>query len=272
MQRGASFCGFSVLHFAVFRFNYFIHKFPNTMEQLPITTQKTIGETVAADYRTAAVFKQFGIDFCCGGKRSIEQVCRQKGIDPSLLEQALEKVRQSEGRPAMNYDAWDLGFLVDYIVNKHHVYVQERLPQLVEYADKVARVHGEKYPPNLEIAALVNTLRDELMGHLLKEENILFPYIKMMEKAQKAGQAAPQPPFGTAAGPINVMEAEHEVAGEIMQRIREITGNYDLPAEACNTWRVLWSLLPEFEEDLHEHVHLENNILFPKALEMEAGA
>jgi regulator of cell morphogenesis and NO signaling len=236
-----------------------------------LSLPKTIGETVAADYRTAAVFKEFGIDFCCGGKRTIEQVCLQKGIDPALLEQALEQAQRSEGRPAMNPDTWDLGFLADYIVNKHHVYVQERLPQLVEYADKVARVHGEKFSPNLEVAALVNTLRDELMAHMLKEEKILFPYVKAMVKAQKAGQTAPQAPFGTAAGPINVMEAEHEVAGEILRRIREITDNYNLPAEACNTWRVLWSLLSEFEEDLHEHVHLENNILFPKALEMEGA-
>lgn len=239
------------------------------MEQLPITTQKTIGETVAADYRTAAVFKQFGIDFCCGGKRSIEQVCEQKGIDPALLAQAIEEVQKTAGRSDLNYNSWSLSFLADYIVNKHHVYVRERLPQLLEYAEKVAKVHGEKFPPNLEVAALVNTLRDELMAHMHKEEHILFPYVKVLEQAQKAGQPAPQPPFGTVAGPINVMEAEHEVAGAIMQRIREITGDYNLPAEACNTWRVLWSLLPEFEEDLHEHVHLENNILFPKALAME---
>jgi len=224
---------------------------------------------VVADYRTAAVFKQFGIDFCCGGKRSIEQVCEQKGIDPALLEQALEEVQKTAGRSNMNYNDWSLSFLADYIVNKHHVYVRERLPQLVEYAEKVAKVHGEKFPPNLEIAALANTLRDELMGHMQKEELILFPYVKAMEQAQQAGQPAPQPPFGTVAGPINVMEAEHEVAGAILQRLREITDDYDLPAEACNTWRVLWSLLPEFEEDLHQHVHLENNILFLKALAME---
>jgi regulator of cell morphogenesis and NO signaling len=241
------------------------------MNQLPITTPKTVGETVAADYRTAAVFKQFGIDFCCGGKRSIDQVCEQKGIDPALLQQALEQAQIAAGRNEMNYDAWNLSFLADYIVNKHHVYVQERLPQLVEYADKVARVHGETFPPNLEIAALVNTLRDELMGHLLKEERILFPYVKAMEKALQEGQPKPVAHFGTAAGPVNVMEAEHEVAGEIMHRIREIANDYTLPEEACNTWRVLWSLLPEFEEDLHQHVHLENNILFPKALRMEEG-
>jgi regulator of cell morphogenesis and NO signaling len=241
------------------------------MEQLPITTTKTVGETVAANYRTAAVFKQFGIDFCCGGKRSIEQVCEQKGIDAALLQQALEQAQTAAGRSEMNYDAWNLSFLADYIVNKHHVYVQERLPQLVEYADKVARVHGEKFPPNLEVAALVNTLRDELMGHMLKEERILFPYIKVMEQAKQNGLPKPAPHFGTAAGPVNVMEAEHEVAGEIMKRIREITNDYTLPEEACNTWRVLWSLLPEFEEDLHQHVHLENNILFPKTLQMEEG-
>lgn len=239
------------------------------MEQLPITTQKTVGETVASDYRTAAVFKQFGIDFCCGGKRSIGQVCEQKGIDPMLLQQALEQAQTAAGRSEMNFDDWKLGFLADYIENKHHVYVQERLPQLVEYAGKVARVHGEKFPPNLEVAALVNTLRDELMGHLLKEERILFPYVRAMEKALLEGQPKPVPHFGTAAGPVNVMEAEHEVAGEIMHRIREITNDYALPEDACNTWRVLWSLLAEFEEDLHQHVHLENNILFPKALRME---
>lgn len=239
------------------------------MEQLPITTTKTVGETVAADYRTAAVFKQFGIDFCCGGKRNIEQVCEQKGIDPTLLQQALEQTKTTAGNSEMNYDAWNLSFLADYIVNKHHVYVQERLPQLVEYADKVARVHGEKFPPNLEVAALVNSLSDELMGHLLKEERILFPYIKVMEQAKQNGLPKPAPYFGTAAGPVNVMEAEHEVAGEIMKRIREITNDYTLPEEACNTWRVLWSLLSEFEDDLHQHVHLENNILFPKTLQME---
>lgn len=236
------------------------------MIPLSITTAKSVGEIVAEDYRTASIFKQYGIDFCCGGKKSLEQVCTSKGINTEELNKSLELVHSSTSRKEQNFDAWSLPLLSEYIVQKHHTYVREQLPLLEEYSNKIARVHGETHPENRQIAVLIGALSRELSNHLDKEEQILFPWIKKISNTSINHQSE-----AGLEGPVLQMEAEHEIAGEIMHQIRKLSQNYTLPKGACNTWRVLWSLLSDFEEDLHEHVHLENNILFPKALRLQMG-
>ena len=238
------------------------------IDQKKIQT-KTVGELVADDYRAAGVFKRYGIDFCCGGKKTVADVCEQKGVPLSELEEQLSHL---EGQPAMQrlqFNEWALPFLIDYIINIHHTYVQEKLPQLLEYSRKVAKVHGHAYPETITIADKLESLAEELFAHLRKEELILFPYVKELWKAMEAGEAVAAPPFQSAQNPIRVMEAEHEFAGASMAEIRELSSGFTPPEGACNTYRVLYALLEEFEEDLHRHVHLENNILFPQAVELE---
>lgn len=236
---------------------------------LDITIQPSVGEIVANDYRKAEVFKKYGIDFCCGGKNTIEYVCEKKGINQAELEIELETVNNLSQQPTHDFKSWSLPFLIDYIINVHHTYVTNKVGFIHQYAQKVARVHGHAAPENVEIANLLAALKKELLWHMQKEEKILFPYIKRMQIAFDNQQSITSPPFGTAQNPINMMEHEHENAGTIMAKIRELSNDFTPPDWACNTYKVLYSYLNEFESDLHQHVHLENNILFPKAIELE---
>lgn len=229
--------------------------------------QQTIGEIVAQDYRTAGVFKRFGIDFCCGGKRPLQETCAEKGIDAALVEQELSALQQQPTALQTSYQDWSADFLADYIVNRHHAYVRKAIPEITSFAEKVARVHGKRHPETLEIFYNWQALASEFTSHLLKEENILFPYIKQL--ANHNGNMPP--PFGTVQNPVRMMEMEHEDAGELMRTIRTLSSDFTPPEDACTTYRVLFSFLAEFEADLHEHIHLENNILFPKAIELETN-
>lgn len=235
----------------------------------PNIAQRTVGDIVADDYRLGAVFKRFGIDFCCGGGRTVQAACDKQGVAYDELEQALLAAQQSRTNGAPDVRAWEPGFLADYIVNVHHNYVRESLPVLIQFAQKVARVHGGNRPELVEIAKLVTEIAAELDEHTQKEEDILFPYIKELSSAQQNEAPAGQPAFGTVQNPIRVMEHEHDHAGALMRRIRTLSDDFTPPAEACNTYRALFAKLEEFEEDLHRHVHLENNILFPAALTLE---
>jgi regulator of cell morphogenesis and NO signaling len=234
-----------------------------------IDRNSRVGEIVAEDYRTAGVFKKYGIDFCCGGGRTLDEACKRGEVAVEELVNALEETAATAPGGGMNFNDWDTNFLIDFIVNKHHLYVREKLPELTAYADKVARVHGERHPETLDVARMWRDLADELSSHLEKEERVLFPYIKQQVRAQKTATPAPVAPFGTVQNPIRMMEVEHDVAGEIMRQINELTGGFTPPEDACMTYRVLYANLREFEENLHEHVHLENNILFPRAVAME---
>lgn len=230
----------------------------------------TVAELVAADYRKANVFNQFGIDFCCGGKKSVADVCAEKGIDLAELEQALA-LTSAQASTGIHWDfqKWDTAFLIDFIVQAHHQYVRAQLPRLIRFGEKVARVHGEKWPETVEIFGRVMDLNHELMAHMDKEEHVLFPFVKNLAAAAAGKVPMPRAPFGTVQNPVRMMEMEHETAGELMHQIRNLSNDYTPPAGACNTFRVWYALLGEFEEDLHLHVHLENNILFPRAVEME---
>jgi regulator of cell morphogenesis and NO signaling len=240
------------------------------MQTFEIKGTSKIGEIVAEDYRAAEVFRRYGIDFCCGGKKTLQQVCESKNIAVEEVVQALaDPLPETASGQALDFNHWDLDLLSDYIVKVHHRYVREKLPQIEEYSKKVALAHGPAYPETKEIALLVQSLMEEMTQHMRKEELILFPYIKALVETLLTGKPAVPPPFGTVKNPIRVMEAEHDAAGDIMKNIRMLSKDYALPSGACNTYRVLYALLEEFERDLHQHVHLENNILFPKAARLE---
>jgi len=229
---------------------------------------KTVAELVTEDYRTADVFKKNGIDFCCGGKVSVKEICLKKKVSYDEIVKQIENITK-EHNAAVNYNDWSVDFLADYIVEKHHGYVKNNIPLIMQYAEKVARVHGESSPETIEVRTLFEVIAQELSAHMQKEELILFPHIKKLGKAQKGEITYSAPPFGTIKNPIDMMELEHEQVGDFGKKIRLITNNYSPPEYACNTFRVLYAKLKEFEDDLHEHIHLENNILFPKALALE---
>lgn len=229
----------------------------------------TMGEMVAEDFRKAEVFRKYGLDFCCGGKITVQKACEKKGIDYKAVERDLEMLNKNTGSRNENFNEWELDFLCDFIVNNHHKYVSDSLPMLLEYSAKVARVHGEAHPETIDIAHFFKNVAEELMSHMPKEENVLFPYIKQLVTAKKSGTKVQRPSFGSIVNPINTMEAEHLAAGDDLERVHELSDNYQPPASACNTYRVLYAKLAEFEKDLHQHIHLENNILFKKAIELE---
>ena len=228
---------------------------------------RTVAEIVAENYKTADVFKKYGIDFCCGGQVSVSETCNKKDIDFSSIERELSDI-SLVATTSNNFNGWDLDFLIDYIVDVHHTYVSENILYIRQYADKVAKVHGNFYKEVVEIKELFDKVAEELMLHMHKEENILFPFIKVLVKAQNEKQRLQSFPFETIQNPICMMEMEHESVGNTFKKIAKLSNNYTPPPEACNTFNVLYSKLQEFEEDLHKHIHLENNILFPKAMKM----
>jgi regulator of cell morphogenesis and NO signaling len=236
-----------------------------------ITNETVIGELVAQDYRTAAVFKKNKIDFCCNGNRSIEDACNHKQLDSNLLIQQLEDAATQEQGAVIDFNSWALDLLADYIEKKHHRYVETKIPEITPFLEKVVRVHGERHPELVEIGQQFKASAGELSAHMKKEELILFPYIRKMIEVQTSGGTLAQAPFGTVQNPVRMMMQEHDIEGERFRKIAALTDNYTPPADACNTYRVTFALLKEFEEDLHLHIHLENNILFPKAIALETA-
>ncbi len=230
---------------------------------------ETLGQIAAKDLRKAQVFKKYGLDFCCGGKKTVKEACAEKGLDVTKVEQELQQADKLPASRPIPYGDWSLDFLADYIVNTHHSYVRKTLPDIKTYAEKVMKVHGNRHPELLRINQLVGEVNAELTGHLVKEEKILFPYIKALVAAKDNTQPLQAAHFGTVQSPINMMEMEHELVGRNLEEIRKLSNNYSLPEDACASYSLLYRMLDEFEEDLHLHIHLENNILFPKALEME---
>lgn len=230
---------------------------------------KTVGEIVRLDFRAADVFSNYGIDFCCGGKISVAEACSNAKTDESLVIRELENLKNQTGSAVHDFDSWNIGFLADYIQNTHHQYVSKAIPLILPLAQKVADVHGANHSEVVVINELFQDLSDELLAHMQKEEQILFPYIKKLVASESAGSCDDPACFGTIASPISVMEDEHENAGVILKQLSNLSDGYTTPEDACNTFRVLYGKLKEFEDDLHRHIHLENNILFPKAIELE---
>jgi regulator of cell morphogenesis and NO signaling len=230
---------------------------------------KSVGELVKLDFRAADVFSSYGIDFCCGGKISVAEACVSSGCDEQKVISDLEALQHQAGSAAHDFDSWKIDFLSDYIINTHHQYVTKTIPQILPLAQKVAEVHGAHHSEVVVIYDLFQQLANELLMHMQKEEMVLFPYIKKLVAAESAGSCNDPSCFGTIASPISVMEQEHETAGIILKQLYRLSDGYSAPEDACNTYRVLYGKLKEFEDDLHRHIHLENNILFPKAIELE---
>lgn len=224
--------------------------------------EQLLGNIVAADFRAASVLSKAGLDFCCGGSKTLDAACREKGI---RTEEIIEKLSDLENQPVIpgqNFNEWQPGFLSDYIVNVHHSYIRRTVPDLLFYTDKIMNVHGDRHPELSEVAGLFAKLSHELLLHLDREEKVLFPAIKEAVRTRSSEA------LKTIAGEMPGMSSEHEFVGGTMDKINEITGGYNVPADGCNTYAVTYRLLKEFEDDIHIHVHLENNILFPKSLKL----
>jgi regulator of cell morphogenesis and NO signaling len=229
------------------------------------TGNTTIGEIVAADYRTAQVFERHGIDFCCGGKVALATICTEKGLDPVVITRELEDVQREPAERSQNYSSWSLSFLADYIVNTHHVYLKENDEQIAAYARKIAGIHGARHPEVIEIAALFARIAADMSAHLQEEETIFFPALKRAETAKLSGAAPDGKDRETIRTSLLKLHREHEEIGDAVHLIRHLSRDYAIPDDVCNTFMVTYQKLKAFEDDLHKHVHLENNILFPKA-------
>ncbi len=234
-----------------------------------IQEDQIIGELVANDYRTASVFKKYGIDFCCQGNRTINDACEAKKIDEKSVIADINTLLNAKSDSGIDYQSWPLDLLAAYIEKKHHRYVEEKTLEIKPYLEKICRVHGGRHPELLEINEHFNATAGELAMHMKKEELLIFPYIKKMVKAQKEHTKVASPQFESIQFPIQAMMDEHLNEGERFRLIEELSNNYTPPEDACNTYRVTFALLKEFEQDLHLHIHLENNILFPNAIELE---
>ncbi|WP_258105506.1 iron-sulfur cluster repair di-iron protein [Marinoscillum sp. MHG1-6] len=223
--------------------------------------QSKVGQIVAANYRTSTVFTAHNIDFCCGGGVTLEQACKDKNAD---LNEVLRELEDSfKTRDTNDYQGLQPDGLVKMITNVHHSYVSATIPALEVYLGKLCRVHGERHPELLQIADLFKEGSRALLDHMKKEELVLFPYILAMVEAKKNGFSLSKPHFQNVENPIQVMEHEHDQEGMRFRIINELSNNYECPPDGCQTYRVTYAMLKEFEEDLHKHIHLENNILFP---------
>ncbi|MCO5249087.1 MAG: iron-sulfur cluster repair di-iron protein [Chitinophagales bacterium] len=228
----------------------------------PRDTGETIGDIVAKDLGKSEVFKKYGIDFCCNGKKTVKQACDSLSIDYRIVEQELRQTQSSAQGSYTNYSEWNIGFLADYVVNTHHAYLRNKLPEIKGYAAKVAQVHGAHHPELLKINDLYREVHDEFLAHIQEEEGIIFPKVKDIANGRK-------PKGDPFADLVKDAEAEHQSVGDKLDRIREISNNFEVPADGCTSYKLFYKMLDELEEDTHIHIHLENNIMFPKAVEIE---
>ena len=238
---------------------------------MQVDVNKTVRELALENPNTTRVFERLGIDYCCGGGKSLSEACAGAKLP---VERVLESLVNADPAPAAERD-WtqaSLDELVRHIVATHHQFVKQESPRLEQLAAKVASVHGQNHPEVRGIQATFGRLAAELAGHLMKEEQILFPFIVQMEQAAAQGRPAPPSPFGTVQNPIRMMMMEHDGAGEALRELRAGSADYTPPADACVTFHTFYSALAAFEADLHQHIHLENNILFPRAMRLEAAA
>jgi regulator of cell morphogenesis and NO signaling len=236
---------------------------------MKITPDKTIGSIVADDYRAASVLTAHGIDFCCKGGRTIEEVCRSKGLDPAELTKEIITVLQRDADVGEAYKSWTLTQLTDHIEMVHHRYVEAQTAVLKIYLNKLCKVHGAEHPELFEILREFEECSEAMAVHMKKEELILFPFVRRMEKAQKEPTGLPAANFGTVENPVQMMMEDHEGEGERFRRIEALSKGYQNPPDGCATYSTAMNMLREFEQDLHMHIHLENNILFPRAIELE---
>lgn len=234
-----------------------------------ISKEHIVGEVVADNYKAASVFKENGIDFCCRGNRSIEDVCASNNLNADQLIDDLNTALATTHGGSEDYKSWPVDLLIDYIEKKHHTYVESKIAEIKPYLAKIVQVHGDENPELREIEKLFLESAGDLTLHMKKEEMILFPFVRKMADAAKKGNKLDRPHFDTVENPVAMMRHEHDDEGVRFRKIAALSDNYQPPATACNTYKVTFALLQEFENDLHLHIHLENNILFPQAIRME---
>jgi len=230
-----------------------------------------VTDIVTHDYRTADVFRKYKIDYCCGGKWPLDSVCQNKNINTLEVVEELQKiVNQSSSNAAIDFDSWDVDFLADYILNVHHSYLKKALPETQEQVNKFLDEHRKKFPELGEIETIINQFMNEIPPHMKQEEEVFFPYIKQIYYAHKHHESYARLLVRTLRKPIEeVMEKEHKTTGTNLNKLRSITNNYAPPANACLTHKITFAKLKELDKDLVQHIHLESNILFPKAIKME---
>lgn len=234
-----------------------------------LDTAKTVREIAVEMPHATRVFEKFGIDYCCGGAKTLEQACNAANLQVEAVLSSLEA--PAAPAAAQEWSTGPLGELIKHIVDTHHNYVKSETPRLDALIAKVCGVHGKNHPELLEVQKVFRGLGAELSSHMMKEENILFPYLARMEQTIQSGRPSMRPPFGTVENPIHMMMMEHDSAGDALRELRRLTTDYAPPADACISYQTLYKALADYEADLHQHIHLENNILFPRAVEMEKG-
>jgi len=236
-----------------------------------IVTTKTVGEIAVEMPSATREFEKLGIDYCCGGSRTLGEACAEAKIS---VDEALARLEESatsvQTEASQDWQTPLLADLIAHITTTHHVFVREESPRIEALAAKVVGVHGKNHPELLQVKEIFSALAAELSVHLMKEEQILFPYVLHMEENALAGEPVPPALFGTVVNPIRMMMQEHDGAGDSLRALRTITNDYKLPEDACISYRTLYQALQGYEADLHQHIHLENNILFPRAVAMEA--
>jgi regulator of cell morphogenesis and NO signaling len=246
-----------------------------TMETL-ITAQTTVRDVVAKYPKARAVFEKYGIDYCCGGEKKIEEAVQGK---PVTFEELSAELNDAMNRPwaaddtARDWSTASLSELADYIEESHHIFMKAQLPRLRDILMAVEQAHGKRHGEMLkELRGIYDGLQWEIGQHLMKEELVLFPFIRRVETFVHEGGEEPIVHCGTIQNPIRQMEHEHENAGEALAKMRRLTSDYLLPEDACSTFLALYEGLEAMEADLHEHIHLENNILFPRSVELECAS
>jgi regulator of cell morphogenesis and NO signaling len=228
----------------------------------------TIAEIVAQDFRASDVFRKHQIDFCCGGKIKLQDIENHYPVKPAMLAAELNTLLENQQSTAFAYNDWDLDFLADFIERTHHKFVRTEIPVLTAYLTKIAEVHGENHPELPEVKTLFDGAAAALLAHLEEEEKVLFPLVRELAKSNQ--QAANNEQKAILTKKLSQLIEEHENEGTRFKTIARLTSNYNIPADACNTYMVALSKLEAFEKDLHQHIHLENNILFPKTIAQES--
>jgi len=238
-----------------------------------ISDTTTVRDLAAGVPGATRVFETFGIDYCCGGHRTLADACQEASLPVEDLTHSLEEAgRASQPGAERDWRQESLTALTEYIIDTHHLFTRQELDRLEKLFDKVYSRHGENHPELFEAQKTFYQLKQDLIPHMLKEEQVLFPYITRMEEAAGGGRAIPPPFFGTVQNPVRIMMLEHETAGGLLRALRATTGDYTTPADACVSYQTLYQALAGFEADLHQHIHLENNLLFLRAIEMEEAA
>ena len=240
---------------------------------MTLNTSTTVRELAVTEPTATRIFEKLKIDYCCGGGRTIEDACASAGVKTEDVWQLLEEARSAQtSNEAIDFQTASLTELVKYILVKHHVFTKEEMQRLCALTEKVCSVHGLNHPEMLRVRSIFQALCEDLKPHMFKEEQVLFPYIIRLEAAVNSKRPPVLPPFGTVQNPVRMMMYEHDTAGDLLRTLRKVTSDYKTPQDACISYRTLYEALEAFEQDLHRHIHLENNILFPRAIEMENAA